>query len=87
MESGKTHLCPRSKLWISSDEAEGVFGDGKWRLLEAIEKDGSLNAASRSLGISYRKAWGDLKKAESCLDQFPLALICGKVRHLPLRSR
>jgi molybdate transport system regulatory protein len=26
-----------------------------------------LKAASESLGISYRKAWGDLKKAERCL--------------------
>ena len=67
MEPGKKRLCPRFKLWISSEEAEGVFGDGKWRLLEAIERHGSLRAASRSLGISYRKAWGDLKKAEKCL--------------------
>ncbi len=69
MERRKKRLCPRFKLWISSEEAEGVFGDGKWRLLEAIERHGSLNAARRSLAISYRKAWGDLKKAERCLGQ------------------
>jgi len=61
------HLHPRFKLWISSNEAEGVFGDGKWRLLQAIEREGSLTAASQALGISYRKAWGDLRKAERCL--------------------
>ena len=61
------HLHPRFKLWISSNEAEGVFGDGKWRLLQAIEREGSLTAASEALGISYRKAWGDLRKAERCL--------------------
>ncbi len=60
-------LHPRFKLWLSSSRAEGVFGDGKWRLLAAIEREGSLMAASRSLGISYRKAWGDLKKAEECM--------------------
>ena len=57
-------LYPRFKLWLSSSEAEGVFGDGKWRLLEAIEREGALTAASKALGISYRKAWGDLQKAE-----------------------
>jgi molybdate transport system regulatory protein len=33
------------------------------RLLEAIEKTGSLNAASRLLGTSYRYEWGELKTA------------------------
>ena len=58
---------PKFRLWLSSEDAEGVFGDGKWRLLEAIEREGSLKAATDSLGISYRKAWGDLKKAERSL--------------------
>jgi molybdate transport system regulatory protein len=52
------------KLWLSSESAEGVFGDGKWRLLEAIDANGSLQAACDSLEISYRKGWGDLKKAQ-----------------------
>lgn len=60
-------LAPRFKLWLSSGSENGVFGDGKWRLLQAIEEQGSLRAATVSLGISYRKAWGDLKKAELCL--------------------
>ena len=55
------------RLWISSGEVEGVFGDGKWRLLQAIDRHGSLKAATDALGISYRKAWGDLRKAESAL--------------------
>jgi molybdate transport system regulatory protein len=53
------------KLWLSTESAEGVFGDGKWRLLEAIDAKGSLQAACDSLGISYRKGWGDLKKAQA----------------------
>ena len=61
-------LKARFKLWLNTKDAEGVFGDGKWRLLKAIETEGSLKAASELLGISYRKAWGDLKKAEECLD-------------------
>ena len=61
-------LKARFKLWLSSKDAEGVFGDGKWRLLKAIETERSLTGACELLGISYRKAWGDLKKAEECLD-------------------
>ena len=60
-------LVPRMKLWLSSTDDDGVFGDGKWRLLRAIERESSLKAAAESLHISYRKAWGDLKKAEECL--------------------
>ena len=60
-------LRARFKLWLSMSDAEGVFGDGKWRLLKAIEAEKSLKAASELLGMSYRKAWGDLKKAEECL--------------------
>jgi molybdate transport system regulatory protein len=61
-------LKARFKLWLNTKDAQGVFGDGKWRLLKAIETKGSLKAASESLGISYRKAWGDLRKAEECLN-------------------
>lgn len=57
------------RLWIYSDCREGVFGDGKVRLLRAIDEHGSLQEAAKALKISYRKAWGDLKKSEKCLNQ------------------
>lgn len=62
-----SRLCPNFKLWVYSVEDEGVFGDGKVRLLKAIQDHGSLREAASSLEISYRKAWGDLRKAEKCL--------------------
>lgn len=58
----------RFKLWLSTKDAEGIFGDGKWRLLQTIDQTGSLSAASGLLKISYRKAWGDLKKAQDNLN-------------------
>jgi len=61
-------LGARFKLWLSTKNVEGLFGDGKWRLLKAVESTGSLSAASKSLRISYRKAWGDLKKAQEALN-------------------
>jgi len=60
-------LRVRFKLWLSTKDVEGAFGDGKWRLLKSIDAEGSLKAASQSLRISYRKAWGDLKKAQDAL--------------------
>ena len=60
-------LKPRFKLWLNGDDVDGVFGDGKFRLLKSIETTGSLRAASALLHISYRKAWGDLKKAQNAL--------------------
>lgn len=61
-------LRAKFKLWLSTKDAEGVFGDGKWRLLQTIDRTGSLRAASELLKISYRKAWGDLKKAQENLN-------------------
>jgi len=60
-------LHPNLKLWIYSEGDEGVFGHGKVRLLEEIDMRGSLCEAAKALSMSYRKAWGDLKKAEACL--------------------
>src|SRR5258708_25721166 len=34
-----------------------ALGPGKIRLLEAIEKTGSISQAGRNLGMSYRRAW------------------------------
>ena len=58
-------LKPRFKFWLETEDADGIFGGGKYRLLRAIEATGSLSAAAEELTISYRKAWGDLKKAEA----------------------
>ena len=34
-----------------------AIGPGKVRLLEAIDETGSLTAAAKSIGMSYRRAW------------------------------
>jgi len=70
------HLLPEHirfnyKIWLSTDKDEGILGDGKWQILKAIEEHGSLKAATRALGITYRRTWGDLKKIEEMLG-FPI---------------
>jgi len=47
-----THLSIRIDL-ASGDR----IGPGKIALLEAIRSTGSISAAARSLGMSYRRAW------------------------------
>lgn len=60
-------LRPKMKMWFSTAKAEGVFGDGKWRLIRAIARTGSLKAAAAEFGMSYRTAWGDLQKAQTLM--------------------
>ena len=66
-KAGRTSIRPRMKVWLCAGDQQGVFGDGKWRLLQAIEETQSLVAAAESLHMSYRKAWGDIRKAERTL--------------------
>jgi len=47
---------PRLTVRIDFGSA-GALGPGKIRLLEAIQKTGSISQAGRSLGMSYRRAW------------------------------
>jgi molybdate transport system regulatory protein len=47
-----------TRISIRIDLAGGNrIGPGKIALLEAIRSTGSISAAARSLGMSYRKAW------------------------------
>ena len=55
------------KIWLESDQGEGVLGDGKWLIMRAIISEGSLMAACMKLGITYRKTWNDIKKIEQML--------------------
>lgn len=36
---------------------EIAFGPGKAALLDAIAEEGSISAAARAMGLSYRRAW------------------------------
>lgn len=53
----------RLRVWIEQED-EIYIGIGSTLLLQHIEKLGSLRKAAEKLGMSYRRAWGKLKKAE-----------------------
>ena len=56
----------RSKLWIELG-GEPFFGKGRMSLLAAVDRWGSINRAAREVGITYRKAWGQIKAMEKRL--------------------
>jgi len=64
----KDRIEPTIKLWLQKG-GEDLGGLGRIELLQAIKEEGSLNKAAEKLGMSYRHAWGIIKKLEEKLDQ------------------
>ena len=54
------------KIWMEQDGSV-AFAEGRRMLLEAVDRLGSLNAAAKELGMSYRAAWGKMKATEKAL--------------------
>ena len=54
---------PRRRLLIGDTVA---LGPGKAKLLDIIDKTGSISAAARKLGLSYRRAWDMVLIANNC---------------------
>ncbi|UKM64419.1 LysR family transcriptional regulator [Flavobacteriaceae bacterium GSB9] len=46
----------KSRIWIESD-SNVLLGEGRVKLLKAIDETGSLSKAAKSLNLSYKKAW------------------------------
>jgi molybdate transport system regulatory protein len=67
IKPSKFEIFLNYKLWLSSVTGEGIIEEDRYKLLQLIAEKGSLKAAAEEMKISYRKAWGDLKKAEELL--------------------
>lgn len=67
MAAKRTKVSVRSKVWLEDRKGRIIFGLGRVRILEAIEKCGSLNAAAKDLKMSYRAVWGKIKASEEAL--------------------
>ena len=59
-------LAVRTKVWFETDGMH-AFGTGLARLLEGVERAGTLREAARAARISYRHAWDMIKTAEDHL--------------------
>ncbi|NWG02725.1 MAG: LysR family transcriptional regulator [Syntrophaceae bacterium] len=53
----------KAKFWIEN-KGEVVLGGGKTALLLAVDRFGSIQRAAEEFGMSYRHAWGVIKKIE-----------------------
>jgi molybdate transport system regulatory protein len=67
------------RLRISSGDDIAV-GPGKIDLLEAIGETGSITAAARSLGMSYRRAWLLVDTMNHCFRNAVVEAEAGGVR-------
>ncbi len=65
-------LQVRSKIWLEMD-GEPVFGQGREDRLRPFQTTGRINAASKAMGIPYRKAWTYIDAMEKRLG-FPLVI-------------
>jgi molybdate transport system regulatory protein len=59
---------------------EIAFGPGKAELLEAIAREGSIAAAGRALGMSYRRAWLLVDTMNRCFAQPLVESVPGRAR-------
>lgn len=59
-------LKPNWKLWLEYD-GEYVFGPGAYAILRMIQKEGTITKGAKALGMSYRYAWGVIRKIEKTL--------------------
>ncbi len=59
-------VTPRAKLWLEVNR-QYVFGLGISEILKAIQHTGSIKAAAREVGKSYRHVWDKIKDAEQAL--------------------
>ncbi|MCX6643129.1 MAG: LysR family transcriptional regulator [Candidatus Bathyarchaeota archaeon] len=66
MPNQKPH--PAFKIWLETDDGF-VFGPGIYSLLTVIIEKGTLKEAAKTLDMSYRYAWGLLRKAEETLGE------------------
>ena len=53
----------KAKFWIENN-GEVMLGGGKTALLLTVDRLGSIQRAAEEFGMSYRHAWGAIRKIE-----------------------
>ncbi len=62
MNDSEQLIC--TKIWIEDGQGKTVFGAGQLKILEVIDKEGSISAAAKAMNMGYRSMWGKLQKIE-----------------------
>lgn len=64
MEIKENKFVVRSKIWLEDSTGKVAFGLGRFRILEAIDRSGSMNSAAAELSMSYRSVWCRIRESE-----------------------
>lgn len=67
-EKKRPRIHIRTKTWIENHEGQLLFGKGKTEILEAIEREKSISAAAKKVGMNYKKAWSHVQILQNHLD-------------------
>ncbi|MCM0755870.1 LysR family transcriptional regulator [Desulfovibrio aminophilus] len=67
----------RVHLWFENEDGM-LFGLGRAQLLREVARLGSLHKAAQALGMSYRAAWGRIKRTEAALGSPVVAKVAGR---------
>ena len=81
MKIEKADFSVRSKIWIEDSQGKTIFGLGRYRILDAIRRTGSMYAAAKELRMSYRAVWMRMRVSEKRMGK-PLIVRTGNGSHL-----
>ncbi len=76
----------RFKVWLEK-EGEPIISEGKYRLLKEIERTGSILRASKNLGLTYKRAFSQIKAMEERLGERILERKRGKGARLTEKGK
>jgi molybdate transport system regulatory protein len=59
-----TKLLLKSSQWIVDEDNNIIIGEGRARILEHIDRTGSMNQTAKLMKMSYKAVWGKIKTTE-----------------------
>ena len=57
----------KCRVWVEDGEGATIFEISRMNILDAVQTHGSILAASKFMGMSYRAVWGKIKTTEEKL--------------------
>lgn len=54
----------KSRQWIVDEKDRIIIGEGRSKILENIEKTGSINKTAKMMKMSYKGVWSKIKATE-----------------------
>ena len=55
----------KSRHWIVDEDDNIIIGEGRKKILETVERTGSLNQTAKLMKMSYKGVWGKIRATET----------------------